>query len=325
MHRTTIVIGIYLVVIGLILTAIGYFTHAPKTVVWDNGLQVSQQVETSKKVADFSKINVSGQDGNVKIVSGYHYNVKISGDKRQVPQYTVKKNTLYINKQQQAKVGFFGKQTITITVPTSQKISKLTANVGNGDLDLTNVKIDQMSINELASDDSDSINLDSVEVARSANINLSRSVLHVKDSTLNDLDLESGLANNDSTTEDEIKNETASLRNFTINNSRLNNSQIELHSNNLDIRKSVLNQFSAKSDYGRVKVAKSNLLATNSFEINRGDFNGQDLKVDGLDLSNKRGSIEYFGHRASQNNYRYNADANDLLRVSGQNLRIRIK
>lgn len=91
MHRTTIVIGIYLVVIGLILTAIGYFTHAPKTVVWDNGLQVSQQVETSKKVADFSKINVSGQDGNVKIVSGYHYNVKVSGDKRQVPQYTVKK------------------------------------------------------------------------------------------------------------------------------------------------------------------------------------------------------------------------------------------
>ncbi len=327
MRRTTMVIGIYMVVIGAILGLIGYFTHAPRTVVWDNGFHVAQPVEYTKNVSKFSNIVINGSDGKVIVQKGDKFKIHVEGDRRQAPRYDISDGTLFINKQPHAKLGFTGPEQIVVTVPKNADLDTIEANLGNDDINLNGIKIQKLRVNNSAYDNSGRLNLNSTKVENSAKMNLNYYRLKVTNSTLNNLSLSAGnTSDSDDTTLESFDYDETIINQIVFQNSTLNNSKFDTNQSDISIKNSKLNTTTSNNVSGQVTINKSEMTGLNSFTMYKGVYKGVDNRVDGYDVSNTKGRITFLNRRSNNiHKYQVNTDAENLLRIKGGTIRITIR
>lgn len=330
MRKTTMVTGIWLLVVGLILATIGLLTNAPKTVVWNNGLKVSRTVSIDKTVASFDKIKVSDGDGDVQIKGGSDYAITIDGDEIQAPKYRIKNKTLYIDKKQRSKASFSGNESVVVTVPQDKELQKVELEVGRDGVTLSNVDIKDLVANGVQKSDdfsSNKLTLDNVQVSKAANLNLNYSRLNSMNSKLNNLTLVNrGDSDNDYEYDDnEDFDEDDGNMNVTFSDTTVKKGQIQANASDLNVRNSVLEEVTTSSNYGRVRMTDTTLKGLNEFKINTGIFSGRAVKTDGVDLSNNKGLIKYFDDSTKGHVFQANTEEQNLLRVNGDRLKITLK
>ncbi|WP_164507322.1 DUF4097 family beta strand repeat-containing protein [Companilactobacillus furfuricola] len=332
MRKTTMVTGIWLLAVGIVLATIGLLTNAPKTVVWNNGLKVSRSVSIDKNLSSFNKIKISDGDGDVEIKGGSDYSISIEGDEIQAPKYRLKNETLYIDKKQRSKASFTGNETVVVTVPQDKQLQKIDLEVGRDGVTMSNVDVKKLVANGVMKSEDFSTNkltLDNVNVADSAQINLNYSRLNTLNSQLNNLTL---ISRGDSTDEyddeyddtDEDFDDDGNV-DVTFSDTSVTKASIQANASDVDVRNSVLEEVTTSSNYGRVRVIDTTLKGINEFKINTGVFSGRSIKTDDVDLSNNKGLIKYMGNSTNDHVYQADKDAQNLLRVSGDRLRINVK
>lgn len=329
MRKTTMITGIWLLVVGLILTTIGLMTNAPKTVIWNNGLKVSRTVSIDKTIPEFNKIKVSDGDGDVQVKGGSDYSISIEGDEIQAPKYRIKNKTLYIDKKQRSKASFSRNESVVVTVPQDKELQKIELEVGRDGVTLSNVDVKNLVADGVQKSEdfsSGKLMLDNVSVAKAAQIDLNYSRLSTSNSHLNNLTLVSHGDHDDLDDFDDEKDyDDDGNVNVTFEDTNINNAQIQANASDLQISNSVLQEVTTSSNYGRVRMKDSTLKGINEFKINTGVFTGRALKTDGVDLANNKGTIRYFGDTTKNHQFQANNDAQNLLRVNGDRLKISVK
>ncbi|AKP67129.1 DUF4097 family beta strand repeat-containing protein [Companilactobacillus ginsenosidimutans] len=329
MHRQTMVTGVYLLVVGVILAVIGFATNAPKTVVWDHGFNVSQNIEYTKNVDKFSNVIISGNDGNVEVKSGDSFKVYVKGDKRQIPKYKIRQNTLFINKQTRAKAGIITQpQRIVVTVPKDEKLDMVEANVSQDDISLNGITVNKLIVNSSSDSDYGWLYINNSRVLKSSKMNLNTYHLQTFNTEMNNLTLDAGelpddySAGNDA---DDIDYEDTVVDSIHLENSSFTNAKLSLDHSDIYIEDSTLSGTKSKSSHSRVKMDNSVLKGVNEFTISSGLFSGRKNKIDGYDLSTNKGTIKFLGNRIKENQYQVNQNVDNLLRVNGERVRIVIK
>lgn len=330
MRKTTMITGIWLLAVGIVLATIGVLANAPKTVVWNNGLKVSRSVSIDKNLSSFDKIKISDGDGDVEIKGGSDYSISIEGDEIQAPKYRLKNNTLFINKKQRSKASFSGNETVVVTVPQDKPLRKIDLEVGRDGVTVSNVDVKDLVANGvMKSEDfgSNKLTLDNVDVTKSAQINLNYSRLSTVNSHFKDLTLVSRGDSTDDYDFDDTEEDFDDDGNVdvTFADTNVDKASIQANASDVDIRNSVLQEVTTSSNYGRVRLVDTTLKGINEFKINTGVFSGRAIKTDGVDLSNNKGLIKYFNESTHDHVYQVNTDAQNLLRVSGDRLRINVK
>lgn len=337
MRRTTMTIGLYLLVVGLILTGIGLLTNAPKTVAWSHGFKVSRQIDQTKTVEKFDSIKVDKGEGEVKVIRSNNDNdtkfrVQVIGDQKQAPTYNVKDKTLNIDRKNNLKSAFGNSEQIVVTVPKDTKLKKVDLHLGSDQFTLKGFTVNELVTHKTTSDDEPRLRLENIKVLNSANLNLGNYFLSSENSQFKNLVIngqgyDDGDYDDDESLEKEIKsdedrNERAHIR---LENTSIDRGVFDLQAANLSIKDSNLNNVQAKTTRGSAVIVDSTLAGINSFNFDRGIFLGTGNNVDGVDLSNQRGKITFDGNTTSSHSYQSNQTADNLLKVSGDRLAILIR
>lgn len=337
MRRTTMTIGLYLLVAGIILTGIGLLTNAPKTVAWSHGFKVSRQIDQTKTVEKFDSINVDKGEGEVKIITSNNdndnkFHVQVMGDQKQAPTYNVTDKTLNINRKNNLKSAFGNSEQIIVTVPKDVRLKKVDLHLGSDEFTLRGVTVNELVTHKTTSDDEARLKLENTKVLNSANLNLGNYFLSTEKSQFKDLvingqgyddgDYDSDEGLEKAIKSDEDRNERAHIR---MEKTVIDRGMFDLQAANLSIKGSNLSNVQSKTTSGSAVIVDSTLAGINSFNLDRGIFLGTGNNVDGVDLSNRRGKITFDGNTTTNHSYQNNQTAENLLKVSGKRLPILIR
>ncbi|MCH4010066.1 hypothetical protein [Companilactobacillus sp.] len=340
MRRTAMVTGVYLLVIGLILATIGLITNAPKNVIWNHGFQVSKTIDQTKQVKPFHSIKVNGGEGEVFVgpsdgTTGNHFSVQVKGDDKRIPKYEVKNDTLYITRKS-ASSGFTisGRQEIYVSIPRNTKLNDITATLSLDKTQFSNLTTKTINLRPMSDNGDGRLFIEGLRVLKSGTIDAYNARTEILNSNLNNVkiisydymdeeDSDDAEDYQDINDNDYLDLNDASLY---IHKSNLKNSQINLNSGGLVIgENSILDNVKFTSQLAAVKVSDSKLINQNDFYIKKGSFRSNNLTMDGVDLSNQSGLIQYQGDSTNDHVYQANPGAENILRVNGDKLAIRIK
>lgn len=341
MRRTTMVTGIYILLIGLVLAIIGFASGAPKNVIWDHGFQVSKRMNKTDDVQKFSSIKISDGDGRIQVVSGdktsgNKFQIQTVGDDQRTPKYKIKDGTLYIERKTKSGFSFSGNQELTVTIPQNVKLDNITAKTNYEGLNISGITVKNIDITPASDTDGGDVGIDSTRVLESAKLDIHNSRLSIANSELNhmivnsfdmqddgDSDEEDSEDYTDINDDDNLSIEDASIY---ISGSTIKNSRLSMSAGGLIVKDhSTFDNVKTNIKTGSVKVGSTKLKGMNEFNITRGSFRGNVLQMDGVDLSNQRGRIRYFGDSTDNHVFQANPGAENLLKVNGDNLAIRIK
>lgn len=309
--RKYFVTGFYLLVIGGILLLGGILMGANRSVVWDHGFKVAQHIDETYPLDDFKNVYVEGRDTNINFKLGDRYKIHIDGDKSQMPDYKVKKDTLTVTGEKRNKhvgVDVLGHAKVTITIPMNKKLDNVSLRLANGAIYINDVTIENL-----------------VKTAKDMDYDAQ---LYIKNATINNLDKINLYDANFEVENSKISNMTLVANQYSdvvIKNSTLVKASVNLNESALKVKQSNLDTINSLSNHGRITMDKVVFMNKNDFHIfSDGHFTGSDVTTDGLDLTTADGVVRVmdknYGHE-----YQNKVDAGTLVTVKATKGSITIK
>lgn len=309
--RKYFVTGFYLLIIGGLLLLGGIIMGANRSVVWDHGFKVAQNVSETYPLSDFKNIYVEARYSNVNIKLGDRYKIYISGDKSQAASYKVKDGTLTVTgKENRGRVGIdvFGRQQITITIPMNKTLDNVNVRLADGSTHINDVTIDHLVKTAKDMDYDSNLYLTNATINNLDKINLYNATFDMNNSKVNNMSLIAAAYSN-------IKSE----------NSTITKSSLSMDESKLNLKQSNLDSIKSLSNHSKIALSKSTLMNKNNFRIySGGKFTGSGLTVDGLDLTTEKGIVRYFD-KSYGTSYQDKVDADNLLKVKATKGSITIK
>jgi len=299
--RKYFVTGFYMLIVGGLLLLGGILMGANRSVVWDHGFKVAQNVNETYPLDDFKNVYVEGRDTNVNLKLGDRYKIHVDGDRSQVPTYKVKGDTLTVtgsNRKKRIGVGVFGRPQITITIPMDKKIDNTNIRLANGTIKISDVSIENLVKSAKDLDYDSNMYLNNVTVNNADKINLYNATLGMKNSKITNMSLVAG-----------------AYADVTADSTTITNSSFNLDESKLTITKSNLDSVKSLANHSKVNLNTITLMNENSFRIfGSSKFTGKSITTDGLDLATDKGFINYYDKNTGKT-YQHGTDMKNLLYV----------
>ncbi|MQS98478.1 DUF4097 family beta strand repeat-containing protein [Companilactobacillus halodurans] len=299
--RKYFVTGFYLLIVGGILLLGGFLMGANRSVVWNHGFKVAQNVDETYPLEKFDNIYLDGRSANVNVRFGDRYKIHVDGDKSQAPTYKVKDGTLTVSANKQKNhigVNVFGRESVTITIPMNKSLDNISINLADSNIHINDVTVSHLMKTAKDLDYDANLYLNDVTIKKLNKANFYNATFSTKNSKISDMTLSA-----------------SDYSDFKADNTTFTRSNINLDESNLSLQESNLDSMNALINHGKVAISKSTLMNQNKFKLfNSGRFSGSSIMVDGMKLSTDRGIVRYFGKNYG-NNYQNKIDSTNLLDV----------
>lgn len=156
--KKTIKVGFILLIVGVILAFVGWMVGGEKPTVITKRFKpmLVDSVKTSKRVSKFININIDVNDGNITLKKGNKFGVKYIGNGRNTPSIKVVNDKLSVTGSNEnngiifswGNVSEYKDPEIEITVPKKHKLSNIKFSSGIGDVSVSDIQIDKLTLDQ---------------------------------------------------------------------------------------------------------------------------------------------------------------------------------
>ncbi|QYH52114.1 DUF4097 family beta strand repeat-containing protein [Liquorilactobacillus hordei] len=160
--KKTIIIGFFIMVIGLLLTGYGYIKNGAKPLYIDGWKpKVATRIEKKQilsKNVSFDKINVNDTINDIVITRGSHFQISYQGNKKYLPTVSISNGILNIQQKKSLSnyISISGSvensERVIITVPKTATLQDIGVTITEGDLSIQNIKTQKISVDDTDGD-----------------------------------------------------------------------------------------------------------------------------------------------------------------------------
>ena len=283
MKKITVIITSCMIVFGLLIASIGYFSGAKLTIVSNGkGLKIfeeKERVSESFTLTDFTNIQAELNDANVEIIPSTEYKLEIQRYADNSVTHEVKNGTLLL-KEQSNPTKFIVNFNLNFNIFQTNIKLYISKDTSFSDVNLTN-KYGDLSIDGIKSD--------------SFKININERDLDLNDittKTMNVANLYGDVQLNNVNSKDftiHINDGDVDLKNVKGHTLHIINQYGDIAANNLSYDQLNVNNHDGDADF--INVTSKNFILNNQY----GDIDLNQIKTNGLDLQSNSGNIAVNG------------------------------
>lgn len=324
--RKSVKIGIFLLVVGVVLTMFGIANNGLQTVYWDRGFHVSKQTAVSKTYHPNTIKSITlTSNASVTIKRGNRLSVQVAS-KRKLPTIAVSDGELTVKGKNgnYNDVGFFtssnslNRDQVTITIPQDKTLERLQATTSQvGDLTLQDVNVKEM---RLDANDSSDVDLTMTNVKVDQPLQLQAGDVQLTNVTAPSFEVQASDVTINRSRFEKTDSTIKANGDVSLQQSRFTGLQLETSDGDVDVSHvKSKGQLAVKTTDGDISLTnldfKKQMRATSS----EGDIDLSTSRNDGVTADTTDGDLDIFGwENDDQNHYQIRTAARHQYQLSTQ-------